>query len=226
MKCEEVQELVTEYIDKQLPEMTRRRVDHHLSKCECCRSEYSIWSGSNDWLKSEKEQYAALTPQRSIVDVVMARILSEEKWAIPIGKKVFTLTARMRRIGVSAAAILLMLCSFTLFTNSDDQGSAGNLFIPKGETLTALSSQKTQVVSASIRDDDGVYVVDSRNVTSDQEPMDEISPTPRANEVASAAPQLMSLNGDSDSGKPNYKLILSFFGILIAVLSMSWVTRA
>ncbi|MCK9912416.1 hypothetical protein MXD81_24895, partial [Microbacteriaceae bacterium K1510] len=83
--------------------------EYHIEGCEGCRSEYHVWKESGGWIQADKEQYSTVTTARSIVDAVMARILSEEKWAIPIGRKVFTLTARMRRIGASVAMILLIL---------------------------------------------------------------------------------------------------------------------
>ncbi|RNB81648.1 hypothetical protein EDM56_25370 [Brevibacillus fluminis] len=217
MKCDEAQELLTEYLDDQLPEVTRRRVDNHLGRCSACRAEYSIWQESNDWIKVEKDHYATVSAP-SIVDAVMARILSEEKWAIPIGKKVFTLTARMRWLSASAAVILLMICSFTLIHQSGDQGDlASGSLLPVGDTLTMVASAKAPVVSASMQTDDGTYVVEP-----EAQAVKAINP----NDFETTSPQLLSTNEDTESSKGNHGLILSFFGILITVLSMSWLNRA
>jgi hypothetical protein len=217
MKCDEAQELLTEYLDDQLPEVTRRRVDNHLSKCAACRAEYSIWQESNDWIQVEKDHYTAVTAP-SIVDVVMARILSEEKWAIPIGKKVFTLTARMRWMGASVAVILLMFCSFTFVNQSGSQNDLANgSFLPSGDTFTMVASAKSAVVSASLQTDDGTYVVEPQ--ATEAKP---INP----NDFETTSPRLLSNNEDTESTKANHGLILSFFGILVTVLSMSWLNRA
>lgn len=217
MKCDEAQELLTEYLDDQLPEVTRRRVDNHLSKCAACRAEYSIWQESNDWIQVEKDHYTAVTAP-SIVDAVMARILSEETWAIPIGKKVFTLTARMRWMGASAAVILLMFCSFTLVNQSGSQNDLANgSLLPSGDTFTMVASAKSAVVSASLQTDDGTYVVEPQ--ATEAKP---INP----NDFETTSPRLLSNNEDTESTKANHGLILSFFGILVTVLSMSWLNRA
>lgn len=212
MKCDEAQELLTEYLDEQLPEMTRRRVDHHLAKCPACRAEYSIWQESNEWIQVEKDHYAAVAAP-SIVDVVMARIMSEEKWAIPIGRKVFTITARMRWMSASAAVILLMLCSFSLINQTSAQGDLANGTLPQGNTFTMVASNKAQVISASMQTDDGTYVVEPKADVNEKE-------------IEVASPNFYTSSEDTESPKANHGLILSFFGILITVLSMSWLNRA
>jgi hypothetical protein len=218
MRCEEVQDLIPEYADNQLPEVTRRRIDHHLAACRSCRSEYDIWSESSDWIRADKEQYASVSAARSIVDAVMNRILSEEKWAIPIGKKVYTLTARTRRIGSSAAVILLLLFGFTLYSNTSVTEDANALLID-GEVVAMTNAEKVQVISSSIQADDGTYIVEPEPHSAKSEPLTE-----------SASASILPIDGgskaESDTEKPKYSFILSFFGILVTVLSMSWLTRA
>jgi hypothetical protein len=215
MRCEEVQEILPEYAENLLPEMTQRRVDHHMAACYACRADYEMWSDSGEWMKTDKEEYHAVTPSYSIVDAVMARILSEEKWAIPIGRKIFSVTARMRRIGASAAAILLMLFTFTLYLNTSSTEQADALII-NGEVM-AMNSSKATVISSSMQTDDGTYVVEAEPLSSQDEPL--------ANATASIVP----LDGkpvSNDIAKPNYSIVLSVFGILVTVLTMSWLTRA
>lgn len=216
MKCEEAQGFVTEYLDHQLPEVTRRRIDHHLAKCSACRSEYAIWQESNEWIQADKYHYSSIAAPHSFVDAVMARILSEEKWAIPIGKKVFTLTARMRILSVSAAAVLLMLFSFSLFNQTNQNDFSNNALIPSGESLAMVASNKAQVVSASLQTDDGTYVVQPEPAPKSSEPL---------NEIETASSSVFSLQDGSEPMKTNYGIILSIFGILITVLSVSWLSR-
>ncbi|MGD8189223.1 anti-sigma factor family protein [Brevibacillus ginsengisoli] len=208
MKCEEAQEIMIEYSDQLLPEVTKRRVDQHLASCASCKKEYDDWMESSKWIRMDKEQSAPVVSTKSIVDAVMARILSEEKWAIPIGKKVFTLTARMRRIGASAAVILLMLCGFTIFANSGQDANIAN--------ADYSGQSKTEVVSSAITTSDGIAEVSS-------EPMIDSA-------TASAAQPMPAPVIDNAatpvSGGPNYSIILSFFGILITVIAMSWMMRA
>ncbi len=214
MRCEEVQEYLPDYTDNQLPEVTSRRIDNHLANCHSCRSEYAIWTESSDWIQAEKEQYTSVTTARSIVDAVMNRILSEEKWAIPIGKKVFTLTAKMRRLSLSAAAILLMVCGFSLFNNTESPQEASVLV---GGEVVAMNEEKApQVISSAIQSGDGTYNVEAESLSVESEP------------IVKSSAALLPIEGDaseSETGKPKYSLILSFFGILVTVLAMSWLTR-
>lgn len=215
MRCEEVQEILPEYAENLLPEVTQRRVDNHMAACYACRSDYEIWSDSGEWMEMDKEEYHSVTPSRSIVDAVMARILSEEKWAIPIGRKIFSVTARMRRIGASAAVLLLMLFSFTLYVNTSTSEHA-NAFVIDGEVM-AINSPKAQVISSSIQTDDGTYVVEAQTYSAQDDSL--------ANATASIVP-LDGKPSTTDFAKPNYSIVLSIFGILITVITMSWLTRA
>ncbi|KZE55483.1 hypothetical protein AV540_05365 [Brevibacillus parabrevis] len=215
MKCEEVQEILPEYAENLLSEVTQRRVDHHMASCYACRADYEIWSDSGEWMEMDKEEYHSVTPSRSIVDAVMARILSEEQWAIPIGRKIFSVTARMRRMGASVAVLLLLLFTFTLYVNSTSTEQANSLVI-NGEVM-AVNTPKAQVISSSMQTDDGTYVVEAQPLTSQSEAL------------ASATASIVPLDGKpaaTDSAKPNYPIVLSVFGILITVLTMSWLTRA
>lgn len=197
MRCQEAQSLLTEYSENLLPELTRKAVDHHLADCASCRSEYQIWMESSKWLLSEKEQYTYPSTARSIVDAVMARILSEEKWAISIGRKVFTVTARMRRMTAVAAMLFLLLCGFTLYSNSDDDRLRSGV---------PIAPTKTEAIAASIE------------ITPIEPVMEQWSET-------AAAVHSIGFNA-ADQQKPNYAIILSFFGIVVTVVTMGWLTRA
>ncbi|MFY0543078.1 zf-HC2 domain-containing protein [Brevibacillus sp. H7] len=215
MRCEEVQEYIPDYADKLLPEVTSRRIDNHLASCKSCRSEYVVWAESGNWIQAEKEQYASVSTARSIVDAVMNRILSEEKWAIPFGKKVFTLTARMRRFSLSAAAVLLLLCGFSLYNNTHSPQETNALLVG-GEVVSMNVEKAPQVISSSIQSDDGTYIVESEPVSAESEP------------TSKSSPSVLPIDGETTEGepaKPKYSLILSFFGILVTVLAMSWLTR-
>lgn len=215
MRCEEVQGILPEYAENLLPEVTQRRVDNHMASCFACRADYEMWTDSGEWMKMDKEEYHSVTPSRSIVDAVMARILSEEKWAIPIGRKIFSVTARMRRMSASVAVILLMLFTFTLYLNTSSTEEANSLVI-NGEVM-AMNTPKAQVISSSMQSDDGTYVVEAQTPASQEEPL--------ANATASIVP-LDGKPSSSDLTKPNYSIVLSVFGILITVITMSWLTRA
>lgn len=219
MKCEEIQELLNEYTANRLPEMTKRRVDQHLAECPSCRSDYQFWVDSDSWIQAEREQYTAVTTTRSIVDAVMARILSEEKWAIPFGKKVFTLTARMRRIGASAAVILLMLCAFSVYSQTNTSELA---LLPESGVVAMVppdsgvdTEEKVDAVK-SASDDEAVLEADSIN---------EIASPPIGDELEFATEQILPYDQPLGDGKPNFGLIVGFFGILVTVISLSWLTR-
>ena len=60
MKCEDIKELIIEYIDGSLENKDVRLVDEHLSSCEACRKEVadmkSIWSKLDDIEMEEPSQ--------------------------------------------------------------------------------------------------------------------------------------------------------------------------
>jgi hypothetical protein len=214
MRCEEVQEILPDYAENLLNEVAQRRVDNHLAICSACRADYELWTDCGEWIDADREEYLSVTPTRSIVDAVMERILSEEQWAIPIGRKIFTVTARMRRVGASAAAILLMLFTFTLYLSSSSAEPENALLID-GE-LMAVGTTKTQVVSSSIQSDDGTYVVGAEPHYVNQDQLEH------------ATASIIPLDGapsSNEPSKPNYSIVLSVFGILVTVITMSWLTR-
>jgi|GEM_PF-652334 len=218
MRCEEVQDILDEYMEDRIPELSRRRVDHHLAACGACRSEYEMIKESGEWIQSDKEQYASVKMTKSFVDAVMSRILSEEKWAIPIGKKVFTLTARMRRYGVSAAIILLFLCSFTLYSNTEENDSFATAMVSttiKKEVTSAEETISSESRAAAVEKQVSVAA------------LDEVVSEPAGQELLQSASSVIP--GDTlpapEKSAPNYSLILSIFGILITVITMSWMTR-
>lgn len=215
MKCEDVQELISEYAEERLPEMTKRRVDQHLAGCPSCKSDYQFWADSSSWMQEERKQYSAVTTARSIVDAVMARILSEEKWAIPFGGKVFTLTARMRRAGASAAVVLLLLSAFSLYSESNASDQA--LFPESGIVAMVppmgVAEEKVDSVKSAGGEEAVETTVDTIKSASEEEGFD------------LATEQILPVDQTMGEGKPNFGLILGFFGILITVIAMSWMTR-
>lgn len=214
MRCEEVQDRLEEYCDNRLPELMRRKISHHLGMCNSCRSEYEVISESGAWLQSDREQYASVSMTKSIVEAVMARIMSEEKWAIPIGKKVFTLTARMRRIGVSAAIILLFLCSFTLYTKTDNHDVfAAAMVSPTISHEVVSASEDKEMSPAQPHENIGLDEVEQ-------------GPTELAASPTSNIPLNHGIPVNEDKSSHNYSLILSLFGIVVTVITMSWMSRA
>lgn len=203
MKCEEVLEMMAEYADNLLPESMRVRVEEHLVACDACRTECELWTKSGLWLQMDKEQYNSVHAPRSIVDAVMTRIFAEDRWAIPIRQKVFTVTARMWRFAVSTALVLLILCGLSLYTISQEGLIGDNhLFTPT----------KPEAIAASIETTPGIAQIHAN------------SGFPAAGEVASSV--FVYETGVSLAEKPDFVIIVSLFGILTAVITMSWLSRA
>jgi len=206
MKCDEAQCMRSEYKANLLPELTRRRLEQHLKDCPSCRAQLEDWREDSRGNPAGAAEGPIHTPKKSIVDAVMSRILSEEKWAIPIGRRVFTVTARMRRAGALAAMVLLVICSFVLYSHSDEE-----------QLLTGpiVAPTKTEVIAASIE------------ITSEQPEPSAAPVPPDSHQVASASGGIgYDFQPEEPGMKPNYGLVLGFFGILVTVLGMSWLTRA
>lgn len=203
MKCEEVRQMISEYRANTLAKPMRQRLLQHVEDCPSCRVKHGDIGRSQ---QPEKADGPVHVPRKSIVDSVMLRILSEEKWAIPIGRRVFTVTARMRRVGALIAILLLVVCSVVLYSNSDEEKLLAGTIVPP---------TKTEVIAASIE------------ITAEQ-----LDPFPDplsadSNQVALASGTIgYAFQPEESEEKPNYGMMLGFFGILITVLGMSWLTRA
>ncbi|WP_232696346.1 zf-HC2 domain-containing protein [Brevibacillus daliensis] len=220
MRCEEIQDLLQEYVKGSLSELSERRVQNHIGQCEHCNSQYTVVRDSSYYLQLNKEKYNEDTqPSKSIVDAVMTRILSEEKWAIPIGKKIFTVTVRMRRMGLAAAMFLLMIFSFTLYNQTGNNMDVFLSYTAKAEALSSDSIGPKADVSTASESDKAVQIVDS--LSSDQAVQKKVLPAEKhVKEIASDAM-------DYQTGtEPNFGVILSLLGIFITVITMSWFTRA
>lgn len=77
--------------------------------------------------------------------------------------------------------------------------------------------KQAQVVTSSMQTEDGTYIVESDQLVSEGQPL--------ANATASIVP-MDGKQGASEYESPNYAVVLSVFGILVTVLTMSWFTRA
>lgn len=202
MKCDEVLQKISEYRANTLPKPIRQELLQHVQECPTCRVKHADIVRGQQLEKVDGDVYIP----RKIVDSVMLRILSEEKWAIPIGRRVFTVTARMRRIGALVAILLLVVCSAVLYSNSDEEKLLAGTIVPP---------TKTEVIAASIE------------ITAEQPELSTAPLTADSNEVASASGSIdYALPAEADEEQRNYGLALGFFGILVTVLGMSWLTRA
>ncbi|MBN1222544.1 MAG: zf-HC2 domain-containing protein [Candidatus Aminicenantes bacterium] len=112
MKCEHIEELLSSYIEGELPTDARKAVDAHLRICRDCSTLLSFLKETTDSL--------AHFPQAEVSDGLMQRL-----YATPVQKKKFRLLPEfllrpsLQPI-LAAATVLMTLVSFYTFNPNRD----------------------------------------------------------------------------------------------------------
>ncbi|MBO8170723.1 MAG: zf-HC2 domain-containing protein [Bacillaceae bacterium] len=202
MNCKEVQKLTSEYNLEQLPEVTARRVEHHLDSCPACNLELQISEHHADSLDCEIPEHF------SVADQVMDRIYQDQKWALPVTQHVVRLSQRMKMLGVTIAAMLLIFFTATAVLSPvphTDQ-AAGN-----GEWVTLKADQTISAVQPI--EAESVYISNDTNSSSQI--------------LASIdAPIFYSESvADEDAGGLNLYIASSLLGLLMTLIVVSWMVR-
>lgn len=114
MKCNEIRELLSPYIDKMLDELEMREVEEHLSACSGCRNEYNEIKEMVDLLGQ-----AAMVPVPDAFRFRLKKGLNEEKQNMIKGGVIEKNSRKNRwRIITSVAAVFAVgVVSFGLYND-------------------------------------------------------------------------------------------------------------
>lgn len=200
MKCEDVQQLLADYWELPKHDLRRLHVDLHIRECRSCREEYELWKESSQWIK-QTAPIEEPTFESNISNKVMERIYQTERWQVPVSERRIGLSGKQRLIfiGILSFLLALFVLSFIHLATSND-------------SLYPSPSQQW-----------GGFV----SVASSNEPLGTYNSNPIRMEgivVASISdPYLLSMEGLEK--RSNYYLVLSVFGIIMAVLTINWLTR-
>ena len=205
MKCSDAIHLMSGYVEQTLPDHSMKAMKFHLQTCEDCQIEYVIWKESSLLFKNDFETLPPVTPSIGVTaDGVMARLAKEEKWSFPITTHVFRLRPKTKRWVTTVSLLFMLVFGILLYgTLQPGEGFREDDWKQLGSSQVVLSLDQ---LTASTIERKG-------------EPLDL-----RYQIIASIGDPL-NFNLQHQSSAPNAGLIGGFLGIMVTVVTMSWLSR-
>lgn len=207
MKCSNAIHLMAGYVDQTLPEHSMKAMKLHLSQCQDCQMEYIIWKESSKLFQMD---FSTLpipeTSASSVSDGVMSRLAREEKWMFPITAHVFAISPSAKR-WLTTLSILFLLVFGVLMYGTFNVDQAAQTEQGQGEWKELSSSQVVIAIDQLVANTEEKASTDMRY-------------------------RLMASIGDplnldhSSYTPPNAGLVTGFLGIMVTVVTMSWLSRA
>lgn len=149
MKCDEMQELLSLYIDKKLDEGEIKAVEEHLSACDACRREYNELKDMIDLLGQ-----AEMVPVPDAFSFRMKKALKEEKQSMIdtglIERGAAKKKNRWRIIASVAAVFMVGVLSFGFY--DDVLGTLTDQLSAKDQAGTAQSEKPLDIYSGVVGD--------------------------------------------------------------------------
>lgn len=202
MRCENIQELFSEYWDWPESDLRRRRVDEHIGHCLKCEQEFRLWQESSALIKEAVQLCMPETIGGArIADRVMNRIYREDSWRMPVHRRVYRFSRRLRRRLTLVMSFFLAAMSVSLFA------AIANPPEEEAQTFPAIMP----VATAGTSSGGGVQLASGGSVLEGMP-------------VASISDPLVLRVGPAESG-PNYWMVLSLLGIVVTLLIMNWLSR-
>ena len=196
MKCDEMQELLSLYIDNELEENEIKAVEEHLSICGDCRREYNELKEMTDLLRQ-----AEMVPVPDAFSFRLKKALKEEKQSmidagiiarVPAGKK-----NRWRIIASVAAVFMVGVLSFgfydeilgTLTGQFHGQDQAGKAQVE--EPYSAISKAEGNITDSALNNDASYPSADSSSARNENDAAKKkgdsgLQPTAKATEPVEA----------------------------------------
>jgi len=208
MKCEEVRELLPVYSSLPADGAERLAVDQHVAGCEACSEEFAFWEQSEKWMHDEPDELPAeLFPGPEVVSShVMSRIYTDESWRLPVSRRMYSMSDKMRRNMMLCIAFCL-----ALFVGSFLYALIGRDRIVIEETAadkSAFTIQMPQKLDSGIDKHGPSYNVNSTAISVSQSFLE---PIPF---------QMGPIRSYS-----NFLLIVSIIGFIGAMLVLNWFNR-
>ncbi|WCK56094.1 hypothetical protein PP175_09375 [Aneurinibacillus sp. Ricciae_BoGa-3] len=205
MDCKTVRKLLD---DPYLPEDKMVELEEHIDKCPDCKAEYSFYINF-----ALDEQQTFLHPAHlskeyesvSVCDSVMQRIRQENKWADPINGITVGMPRR-RRITLALVTLLMLITGWVALIVQWNHSNEGALAYTNNSTTDTLLSARALKL----------------NDTAGQSSPKKI----QYGIVSSTANAALYHSEDKNNNfGVNYGLLASLFGILVTVVSISWLLR-
>lgn len=208
MKCSDAIHLMAGYVEQTLPEHSMKAMKLHLQVCEDCHMEYVIWKESSVLFKNEFD--ALPFPEISVsspamVEGVMARLAKEDKWTFPISAHAFKVAPAMKRWVTTISVLILLVFGVLMygtFQQEDRILGAEWKALPKANIVLSIDQLQASTSAAQEQANDMRYQI-----------------------IASIGDPLNFNHALSTSFQPNASLVAGFLGIMMTVVTMSWLSR-
>lgn len=207
MRCSDAIHLMAGYVDHTLPEHSMKAMKQHLQSCQDCHMEYVIWKESSKLFEMDLDSLTLPEIQPTMVDQVMTRLAREDKWTFPITANVFHPQVALKRWLTTVSILFMLVFGVLMFgTFRSEDGS----LVQRGdwkELKTAnLILSIDQLKASAVKTDQALDI--------------------RLQIMASIGDPLSFNHGAGFSPSPNAGLVGGFLGIMITVVTMSWLSRA
>ncbi|RXT13925.1 anti-sigma factor [Ammoniphilus sp. CFH 90114] len=205
MRCSDAFHFMAGYVDQTLPEHSMKAMKQHLGQCQDCQMEYIIWKESSELFQMEFSTLPVLEGAPSMSEGVMARLAREDKWKFPITAHVFAISPAMKRWLTTLSILFLLVFGVLMY---------GTLNIEHVAKVEPGQVEWKELSSAHM-----VIAIDQLVASSEEKSSD-------------MRYRLMASIGDplqldhSSYTPPNIGLVAGFLGIMVTVVTMSWLSRA
>jgi len=208
MNCNEVRERLPLYWDLPNGDPQRIAVDAHVKECPSCKEEFDFWEKSEQLIGIELEDIPLDLSVRSTVSGnVMSRIYKDESWRLPVAKRMYVMSDKMRRnlMLCIAFCLALFIGSFIYAIFGSTPSAASAL---QDESLYTIQTPQKLVASDKAVSTPSGYV-QAKTISSVKQTF--IDPIPF---------QMGPIHSYS-----NFLLIISILGFIGTMFVMNWVSR-
>nr|WP_150959819.1 zf-HC2 domain-containing protein [Aneurinibacillus sp. XH2] len=205
MNCAEVQDLIEIYTDLPPDDERRLRVDEHVNHCTDCKNELQIWIESAEWIAREEalpsSRPAAMEgPQFS--SRVMNRIYEQESWRTPVSDRIYSISYKVRRRLTAFISFCLALFMFSFLYS-----------------LVYRPAPESQPVES------GIFGFHQAVSAADNYAEPSLHTQVMMQSASSKTAIIEPLKLGPIQTYPDYLLVISFLGLIAALLIMNWLSR-
>ncbi|MFT9847584.1 anti-sigma factor family protein [Aneurinibacillus sp. REN35] len=203
MNCRAVRGLLADYAEGKLSEALEQEVEKHLETCAACEEEYSFYIESNQALLHSPILPAAYE-DTSVSNKVMERILQENKWAAPVPERAREIPVSTQKWVTGLAIALLLACFLPVFMLGKQLSEVMQPDPFEAATDMVISAEALPFSTEGVR---RTQTISYGVIATASEPIPyHLPPKEQTSHV-------------------HYGLLSALFGILVIVVSMSWLSR-
>ncbi|WP_046215029.1 anti-sigma factor [Paenibacillus wulumuqiensis] len=204
MNCREAEELFGIYWDLTPDDPRRLALDEHVRECPDCAAEFEVWKESHELIQAETAQLEDMPTMtiraENINRNVMDRIYAESPWLVQTDVKRGPISRLFRRrLSVWISSLIAVFICSSIYLTLDMTGTFEQQ--PQPERVIGI------VPTAVATGDDSTVVYSSLHFA--------------GSERGLIDPLVIPMN----PSHPQYWMILSLVGMLLALVSLRWLAR-